>query len=120
MTVSEIKYLIALYELFATDKSIKQMNLAYKLRLTRVSVFKAIENLSYKKYVIKESNSQVKLTAKGIDIATKYIVCAERIKYHLVNNLGSDEYLAKTDSLAIACVMNEENIDKLFDIIKTK
>ena len=116
MTSSEVKYIIALYELSAIDKSIKQINLAHKLGLTRASIFKAIKNLSYKKYVIKESNSQVKLTTKGKDVATKYIACADQIKIHLIKYLKSEENEAIIDSLAITCVMNMVNINKLYKI----
>jgi ferrous iron transport protein A len=119
MTKSEVKYLIALYELAAIEKSIKQSNLADKLGLTKVSVFKAIENLSYKKCVKKESNGKIMLTEKGKEIAEKYILCSERVSQLIIECLGCRANRGKKDSLAIVCAMSDENINKLYENVNT-
>lgn len=120
MTSSEIKYLTAIFEASKERGGIKQADLAKQMKISRVSVLRAIEKLEYKKLVVKDEKAQCELTEKGRSCVMKYIRCASFIEELLINALQSRPQNAKLEATAVLGAMSEANVEKLYRTMEEK
>lgn len=114
MSSSELRYLIAAQELGKINSSVKQMAIASRLKVSKVSVYNAIERLKEKGYVIKDERN-VMLTPLGIKILNEYETIIKFIEAHLVIHCNTPKDIAHNDALEATCSFSDltrENILK--------
>lgn len=122
MSSLELRYLIAAQELGKINSSVKQMAIASKLNVSKVSVYNAIERLKDKGYVIKDERN-VMLTPLGIKILNEYETIIRFIEGHLVIHCNTPKDIAHNDALEATCSFSDltrENILKYIGGIKNE
>lgn len=98
MTVSNQKYLKAIYELSVNGGSARVADIAETLSVSKASVYSAIKRLSDKGLVMHETYGNVELTTTGVNKAKALIESYMRLK----NTLGAQnlpkklKYLTET------------------------
>lgn len=116
MSSSELRYLIATQELGKINSSVKQMAIASKLKVSKVSVYNAIERLKDKGYVIKDERN-VMLTPLGIKILNEYEAIIKFIEGHLVIHCNTPKDIAHNDALEATCSFSDLTRDNILKYI---
>lgn len=83
MTVSNQKYLKAVYELSVSGSSVRVADIAETLSVSKASVYSALKKLSDKGLVMHETYGDVELTKTGEKKAKALIESYERLKQSL-------------------------------------
>lgn len=120
MSMSEIKYLITVYDLAKNYKKVRQIDIAECLQYSKASVSIAMDNLECKRLIKKDDNGSIVILPAGAAIAEQYIKCAEKVEGMLINKLSSRASAAKSDALKIICAMSKENFDRLCALTNNK
>lgn len=90
MSSSELRYLIAANELAEQIESVKQTDVANKLRVSKVSTYNAMERLRDKGY-IEKSERKIVLTALGKEVLNEYMTIIRFISAHLSLHCGTEK-----------------------------
>ncbi len=106
MSSSELKYLIAANELAEELQSVKQTDLANKLRVTKVSTYNAMERLR-EKGLIEKNERKIVLTEKGKAALGEYMTIIRFISSHLSLHCGTPEHQAYEDALSATCAFSD-------------
>ena len=122
MTISELKYLNAINDLINENKVIKQVDIAKKLNVSKVSVYNGVERLAKYGY-IKKDNNKIDITDKGKQMLEDYFFIIGFVSGHLHDkcNIGTD--LALIDAMEAVCVLSDLtriNITAYLKSIKNK
>ena len=88
MSSSELRYLIAASELAEQIESVKQTDVANKLRVSKVSTYNAMERLHDKGY-IEKNERKIVLTALGKEVLNEYMTIIRFISAHLSLHCGT-------------------------------
>lgn len=112
MTVAELKYLIAVKELIDTsvENSVKLTDIAIKMSVSKVSVYRAMDRLEKSGYVTRDDKGKILLLDYGENQVIKYKILAEYITKHLENYCDVTNDIAYNDAIAVACALSEESI----------
>ncbi|MDD5017428.1 MAG: metal-dependent transcriptional regulator [Eubacteriales bacterium] len=89
MTASNQMYLKAVYALCEKYRSVRVVDIAAALSVSKASVCYALERLSEKGYVMHESYGDVQLTASGKKAAGALLASDIRIKQYLKHEGGT-------------------------------
>ena len=106
MSSSELRYLIAASELAEQIESVKQTDVANKLRVSKVSTYNAMERLHDKGY-IEKNERKIVLTALGKEVLNEYMTIIRFISAHLSLHCGTTENQAYEDALNAACAFSD-------------
>lgn len=118
MSSSELRYLIAANELAEIMQSVKQTDIANKLRVTKVSAYNAVERLREKGYVEKNER-KIELTEKGMTALNEYMTIIRFISSHLSLHCGTPEEQAYEDALNAACAFSDATRNGVANFIKS-
>lgn len=118
MSSSELRYLIAANELADSLPSVKQTDIANKLRVTKVSAYNAVERLREKGYVEKNER-KIALTEKGVNILNEYMTIIRFIASHLSLHCGTPNDQAYEDALNAACAFSDATRNGVANFIKS-
>lgn len=106
MSSSELRYLIAANELAEQTESVKQTDVANKLRVSKVSTYNAMERLRDKGY-IEKSERKIVLTALGKEVLNEYMTIIRFISVHLALHCGTEKNQAYEDALNATCAFSD-------------
>ena len=106
MSSSELRYLIAANELAEQIESVKQTDVANKLRVSKVSTYNAMERLRDKGY-IEKSERKIVLTALGKEVLNEYMTIIRFISVHLALHCGTEKNQAYEDALNATCAFSD-------------
>lgn len=121
MTVSELKYLIALNEVIeeAGDKNVPKLPLiARKIGVSKVSVYHGLERLEEGGFV-ERSGKQLVLTDTGRQTLAEYLTIIEFIRSHLQYHCGTPGDLANEDAIGAACAFSDVSRKSVSDFVKS-
>lgn len=106
MSSSELRYLIAASELAEQIESVKQTDVANKLRVSKVSTYNAMERLHDKGY-IEKNERKIVLTALGKKVLNEYMTIIRFISAHLSLHCGTEKNQAYEDALNATCAFSD-------------
>lgn len=117
MTSAELKYLIAISELYDGTKGIKLTAVADKTGVSKVSVFKAVERLEQDGCIQRDAKNKVIVTQRGYEQLEKYNILIGWLSGHLERNCKVPADIAKHDAAGAICAFSEESINALTQFI---
>lgn len=118
MSSSELKYLIAANELSRTGAAVKQSDVANRLRVSKVSAYKAIERLKEKGF-IERNERKVVLTPEGERILGEYMTIIRFISAHLSLHCKTPSDRAYDDALNATCAFSDETRNGVANFIRS-
>ena len=118
MTSAELRYLIAISELYDGTTGIRLTAIAGKMGVTKVSVFKAAERLEQDGCIRRDARNKVVLTMRGYEQLEKYNVLIGWLSGHLERNCKVPAEVARHDAQGAVCAFSEESINALSEFIR--
>ena len=118
MTSAELKYLIAINELYSGKAGIKLTEIAAKMGITKVSVYKAAIRLENSGYIKRDEKNKVVMTDYGYEQLEKYNVLIGWLSNHLQIKCGVSSETAHTDAIGAACAFSDESRTALAEFIE--
>ena len=110
-------YLKAIYLLNARDNSVRLVDIAERLSVSKPSANWAVTVLTEKELVTHTPYGPILLTAKGIEAAEKLIAKCKTIKQFLMQILNIDESLADSEACIMEHVIDNIILDKMLLMI---
>ena len=107
MTVAELRYLIATSELCNGQEGVKLTEIAARMGVTKVSVYRAVERLEKNGNVARNDKNKVIITEKGRNLLAEYWVIVRFIRNHLETHCGTPPDTAYQDALGVACALSD-------------
>lgn len=117
MTVSELKYLIAVNHFSENGLDAKLTSIATSLGVTKVSVYKAVERLETVGY-LSHNGKKICVTDKGKELLSEYMIVVHFISSHLEYHCGTPKDLAFNDALGAACAFSDTSRRNVMEFIK--
>lgn len=117
MTSSELRYLMAINELYDGTKGVKLTDIAARTGVTKVSVFKAAERLEMDGCIKRDAKNKVVMTPRGHEQLKKYGVLIDWLAGHLERNCKVPADIARHDAAGAICAFSGESVDALTDFI---
>ena len=108
MTESELKYLITANGLSDGGNGARMATMAEKLKVSKVSVCKAVERLVASGYLC-QNGKRVLLTEKGINEVGDYLVIIDFIGDKLQRHCHMPKERAFDEAIGAACALGEES-----------
>lgn len=118
MTVSELKYLMAVNE-FSGDDGAKMASLSRSMSVSKVSVYHGMERLEEKGYIT-HCGKKIALTDAGRDVLEEYALLVGFMCSHLALHCGTPESIAKADAIGAVCALSDVSRKGVYNFIKTK
>ena len=109
MTSAELKYLIAIDQLYDATAGIKLTAIASKMNVSKVSVYRAAERLERNGYIRRDDRNKVIIAAYGYEQLEKYNILIQWISTHLREKCGVSAEIAYNDAIGAACEFSEES-----------
>ncbi|MDE6551245.1 MAG: hypothetical protein K2M44_07105 [Clostridia bacterium] len=108
MTASELKYLLTANELSDNGSGAKMAAMAGRLKVSKVSVYRAVERLIVGGY-IEQIGKRIHLTQKGLNNVAEYLIVIEFICDKLLRHCNTPKDKAFNEALGVACALSEES-----------
>ena len=118
MSSSELRYLIAANELAEQIESVKQTDVANKLRVSKVSTYNAMERLRDKGF-IEKSERKIVLTQSGKEALNEYMTIINFMASHLSLHWGTAPKQAYEDALNATCAFSEATRNGVANFIRS-
>ncbi|MBQ8568452.1 MAG: hypothetical protein IJ446_04465 [Oscillospiraceae bacterium] len=109
MTVSELKYLMAINELYDGSVGIKLVSIADRMKISKVSVYKTVVKLDEKGYVKRDENNKVIMTAQGHEQLELYNKLIGYLYEHFRYNCNISAETAYNDAVSAVCALSDES-----------
>ena len=113
LTNSQEEYLKTIYLLEKNKKKARVTDIAEKMNITKPSVNKALKLLKEAQLINYEVYGDIKLTAKGQEVAKEIIKKQDILETFLIGVLEIEKEQAQKEATAIKYAMSKESIDKL-------
>lgn len=107
------EYLKTMYILKKQNDNIRVTDIANKMKCTKPSVNKAINNLKDNGLVNYESYGKIELTQEGEELAKKILEAYDIVYLFLKDVLNLDKEEAKKEAEKIKLTINDDTINKL-------
>jgi DtxR family Mn-dependent transcriptional regulator len=117
ITASLEDYLKTVYLLHKTDSSVRLIDIAERMSVSKPSAFSAVSQLSDMGLVEHIKFGPVQLTAKGIEAAQNLVVKHETIKLFLMRVLNIGEALAGSEACYIEHTIQDVTLAKMASLI---
>jgi len=111
-------YLEAILELSEASKSVKSIDVAKKLDVSRASVNRAINILKEQGYITQERYSDIYLTEKGIVEGKLIKETHEMLENFLIDILGVSQETGEKDACMIEHCLSDETKQKLKEFVE--
>lgn len=119
MTVAELKYLIATNELYErANAGVKLTDIAVKMGVSKVSVYRAAERLEKNGYVMRDEKNKIIVTDYGQKQLADYMEIIRFIRTHLELHCGTPGDMAYQDALGAACALGDYSRSKVAEYMK--
>ena len=120
MTASEFRYLKATEELFSEDQEVKLTDIAGKMKLSKASVYRAVERLVAAGYLIRRGNKTITPTDKGLTALKEYTLCIDFIKNTIERNWKVSPGTAYTDAVNTVCIISDASRNSILNYLNKK
>lgn len=120
MSASELRYLIALNELYDGTNGVKLTSIADKMCVSKVSVYKALERLEKSGYVKRTENNKICVSEKGALTLSEYTACMSVIQQSLEKYCNLSPAIAYKDALNTICALGDECRRAILGYLKEK
>ena len=117
ITASLEDYLKAIYYLHIIDSSVRLVDIAQKVSVSKPSAFKAVSQLSDMGLIEHIKFGPIRLNARGIDAAQGLVGKHETIKLFLMNVLDIGEAMACSEACAIEHIICNVTLAKMASLI---
>ncbi len=113
-------YLEAIYllEIKNGNDSIKSVDVANLLKVSKPAVAKATDELLQKGYIEKDPYGKIKLTSKGTEIGKSVYGVHLTLKEYLMKELGVSESTAEEDCCKIEHIISNETLKAIRNKLK--
>ena len=119
MTTAELRYLIATDELCDGTCGVKLTEIAEKVNVSKVSVYRAVERLEKNGYVERNEKNKVVLTEHGKKQLSDYTEIMAFVIAHLVSRCGTPEDIAYNDALGVVCALSDISRGSVANMLKS-
>lgn len=109
MTSAELRYLIAIDELYDGTAGIRLTAVAAKMNVTKVSVYRAAERLEKNGYICRDEKNKIVINEYGCEQLEKFNILIKWISGHLQEKCGVSREIAYNDAIGAACEFSEES-----------
>ena len=121
MTVAELRYLIAIDEIHKeTGIGVKLTDIATKMGVSKVSVYRAAERLEKNGYAARDEKNKVIITELGAKQLRDYMVIIEYIRKALEIGCGTPSEMAYQDAIGVVCALGEHSRSKIAEYAEAK
>lgn len=117
MTSAELRYLMAIDELYDGTAGVRLTAIADRMNVTKVSVFKAAERLEQEGCTQRDEKNKVIITQKGYEQLEKYDMLIAWLGCHLERNCRVPADIARRDAMGAVCAFSEESVRALTEFI---
>lgn len=112
-------YLETILILNKKSQSVRSIDIANEMGVTKQSVHRAIKNLKNDEYIVVDENGYVTLTSKGKEIAEEMYERHQLLTKYFVS-LGVNEETALKDACKVEHYLSDETYQAIKRILKTK
>ena len=119
MTAAELRYLIAIDELYDGKSGVKLTDIAQRVGVSKVSVYRAVERLEKSGYAERNDKNKVILTELGKKQISDYMEIIDFVRDHLVRNCGTPHEVAYSDAIGVACALSDVSRERIAEIIES-
>lgn len=120
ITVSSENYLEVIYDLAAEGKSVRSVDVAKEMDVSKASVNKAVGVLRDAGYVTQQLYGSIELTPSGRARAKEVMLRHQVIKRFLIQILGVNEVQADEDACRMEHVVSEETMARWTEFMVEK
>ena len=113
LTNSQEEYLKTIYILSKKEKEVRVTDIANKLKITKPSVNKAINNLNKINLINYQTYGNITLTEKGKEIAKAILKKFDIVKLFLTQVLEVDEKVAEEEAKSMKYAISEKTQESL-------
>lgn len=117
MTSAELKYLIAISELYDGVAGVSLTAAAEKMQVTKASAHKSVMRLEQCGYIRHNEKNKIIVTESGYERLEKYGMLIGWLTGHLQKNCHVSADIAKNDAIGAVCAFSEESIQGLTSFI---
>lgn len=118
MSSSELRYLITANELAEQIENVKQIDVANKLQVSKVSTYNAMERLRDKGF-IEKNERKIVLTDRGREVLNEYLTTIRFMSAHLSLHCGTTKNQAYEDALNATCAFSDATRNGVANFIKS-
>lgn len=118
LTASLEDYLEIICNLLEDSNSLKAVEIAKKLNISRASVSEALSKLAEKDLIIYEGHKGITITEKGLYQAKKVITKHKTLTSFFENTLGIDKETAENNACKIEHVITEDVFERIAEFQK--
>ncbi len=111
-------YLELICNLLETSSSVKAVEIAKKLNISRASVSEALVKLADKKLIIYEGHKGITITPEGLKKAKEVILKHDTFTSFFENTLGLNKELAEENACKIEHVISDEVFERIREFQK--
>ena len=108
-------YLELICNLLETTESVKAVELARRLNVSRASVSEALTKLAEKNLIVYEGHKGITITPQGLEKAQEVISKHKVLTSFFENILGIDKVLSDETACRVEHVISKEVFDKIKD-----
>lgn len=119
MSSSELRYLITANELAEQIENVKQIDVANKLQVSKVSTYNAMERLRDKGF-IEKNERKIVLTDRGREVLNEYLTIIRFMSAHLSLHCGTTKNQAYEDALNATCAFSDATRNGVANFIKSE
>ena len=117
LTASLEDYLKAIYFLHQADRTVRLVDIAERMSVSKPSVCHAVSQLSNKGFIEHIKFGPVQLTAYGIEAAQSLVAKHETIKLFLMRMLNIGEALACLEACAIEHTIHDITLNQMASLM---
>ena len=107
MTAADLKYLLAIDELYNGSAGIKLIAIADRMNITKVSVHRAVERLEKNGYTQRDDKNKVVISDYGYEQLKEYTAIMNWICEHLQKKGGIPKDIAVQDAINAVCALSD-------------
>lgn len=111
MTSAELKYLIAVKDLIDINnkKGVKLTDVAIKMGVSKVSVYRAMDRLEKSNYVTRDEKGKIVILDYGYNQLEIYLKLIGFIRKHLEVHCNTPNDIALNDAIGAVCALSDES-----------
>ncbi len=116
MTSAELKYMIAIEEIYDGINGVKLIDIASKVGVSKVSVYRAVERMEKNGYIERNDKNKVVLTEYGKKELSSYKEIMRFLQNNIKKYCSVSEDVAYSDAMCVACALSNTSREKLSDL----
>lgn len=117
LSTAALRYLLAIYQLSDGGRPVRSVDIAGKLSVSPASVAHMLGVLSGEGLIAKKHYGRVQLTGKGVRLAGRMYTSYVLVECFFSQHLGVRAQTAREDAEACLCVLSEESLRRLEELV---